>query len=55
MNISFDKIEIFSRNKKKISSEIIDLKKINSLPNLVRKKVLFDIKKITVKKKFLTK
>jgi len=55
MNISFDKIEIFSRNKKKISSEIIDLKKINSLPNLVRKKVLFDIKKITVKKKFFNK
>ena len=36
--ISFDKIEIFSRDKKNINSKIIDLKKINSLPSLEKKK-----------------
>ena len=37
-NIAFDKIEIFKRNKKKISSHIIQLKNINKLsPNLKKK------------------
>ena len=52
-NISFDKIEIFSKNKKKITSKIIDIKKIYSLPKLVKEKVSLDIKKITSKRKFL--
>ena len=52
-NISFDKIEIFSKNKKKVTSKIIDIKKIYSLPKLVKEKVSLDIKKITSKRKFL--
>ena len=51
--ISFNKIEIFSKNKKKVSSKIIDIKKISFLPKLVKKKVILDIKKIISKRKFL--
>ena len=51
-SISFDKIEIFLRDKNKISSKVIDIKKINLLPTIVKNKVLFDIKKITSKRKF---
>jgi|TARA_B110000211_G_scaffold197159_1_gene226528 dihydropteroate synthase len=51
--ISFDKVEIFSRFKGKISSKVIELKNISSLPKLIKKKVLFDLKKITSKRKFL--
>jgi dihydropteroate synthase len=53
--ISFDKLEIFSKNKKKISSKVIDIKKIKFLPKLIKKKVLLDIKKIISKRKFLNK
>ena len=53
--ISFDKIEFFSRKKKKISSKIIDIKKINLLPKLVKDKIVQDIKKITSNRKFLKK
>jgi dihydropteroate synthase len=45
--ISFDKIEIFSKNKKKVTSKIINIKKINFLPREIKKKVFNDIKKIT--------
>ena len=51
--ISFDQVEIFSKKKKKISSKIINIKKINLLSKLTKKKVTLDIKKITSKKKFL--
>ena len=53
--ISFDKIEIFSKDKKKISSKIIDIKKINLLPKLAKTKAILDIKRITSKRKFLRK
>ena len=53
-SISFDKVEIFSRNKNIIISKTIDLKKINFLPKLRKKKILFDIKNITSKKKFFS-
>ena len=53
--ISFDKLEIFTKNKKKIFSKIIDLKKVNSLPKLIRVKIYADIKKISLKRKFLNK
>jgi len=53
--ISFDKIEIFSKNKKKVSFKTIDVKKINFLPKLIKIKITKDIKKITSKKKFLSK
>ena len=47
--ISFDKIEIISRNSKKI----ISINQINDLPELIQKKIKFDIELITrPKKKF---
>jgi dihydropteroate synthase len=51
-SISFDKVEIFLREKKKISSKIIDVKQIKYLPAFVKKKILSDIKIITSKRKF---
>jgi len=53
--ISFDEIEIFIRNKKKIKSKIIKIKNINKLPLLIKKKIFQDIKKITSKREFLRK
>ena len=53
--ISFNKIEIFSKNKKKITSKIINIKKINFLPRLAKIKVTKDIKKITSRRKFFSK
>jgi dihydropteroate synthase len=53
--ISFDQVEIFSKNKNKISSKIINIKKINLLPKLIKNKVALDIKKITSKRNFLNK
>ena len=52
-NISFDQIEVFKKNKKKIVSRIINIKNTNSLPKLARIKVFHDIKKITSRRKFL--
>ena len=54
-NISFDQIEVFSKNEIKITSKIINIKKINFLPSLIKAKVKKDIKKITSKRKFLNK
>ena len=51
-NISFDKIEVFTRNKKKISSKIINIKDIKSLNPNLKSKVLKDIKKISTKRKY---
>ena len=51
--MSFDQIEIFSKNKKKIKSKIINLNEIKFLPNLIKKKIIKDIKIITLKRKFL--
>ena len=53
--ISFNQIEILTRDKKKINSKIIDIKNINKLPLVIRKKILIDIKKITAKREFLKK
>ncbi len=50
-NIAFDKIEIFTRNKNKINSKIINFKKINKLNTLSKKIVLNDLKKIVLKRK----
>ena len=52
-NISFDKVEIFSRNNKSISSKVINLKDIKFLPKSAKRKVLSDIKNIISKRKFL--
>ena len=54
-SISFNQIEIFTRDKKKVVSEIIDIKNINKLPLEIKKKILKDIKKIIVKREFLKK
>ena len=54
-NISFNKIEIFIRDKKKIKSKIIDIKNIEKLPSFIKKKISEDIKKITSKREFLRK
>ena len=53
--ISFNKIEVFSKRKKKITSKIIEIKKINFLPKLAKIKILKDIKKITSRRKFFNK
>ena len=45
--ISFDHIEIISRNSKKK----ISIKKLNSLSGLLKKKIILDLKKITSKRK----
>ena len=47
--ISFDHIEIISRNSKKK----ISIKKLNSLPKKLKKQIVLDLKKITSKKKIL--
>ena len=47
IHISFDHIELISRkSKRKIS-----IKKLNSLPKILKKKILKDLKNITIKKK----
>ena len=53
--ISFDQIEIFSKNKKKIASRTINIKKINFLPKSIKTKVTEDIKKIIIKRNFFNK
>ena len=53
--ISFNQVEIFTRDKKKINSKIIDIKKIKKLPLSIRNKISKDIKKITTKRRFLKK
>ena len=50
--ISFNKLEIFIKDKKKVKSKIIDIKNINELPLDIKKKISSDIKKITKKRKF---
>ena len=49
--ISFDHIEIISRNSKKK----ISIKKLNNLPKLIKKQIVRDLKKITSKKKNFAK
>ena len=49
--ISFDHIEIISRNSKKK----ISIKKLNSLPKKLKKQITLDLKKITSKKKSFAK
>jgi len=52
-SISFNQIEIFIRDKRKVNSKIIDIKNINKLPLEIKKKISIDIKKIITKRKFL--
>ena len=50
-NIAFDKVEIIVRKKNKVSSKMINLKKIDTLSTSSRKKVKQDLKKIVLKRK----
>jgi len=54
-NISFNKIEIFIRDKKKVETKIIELKDVKKLSADIQKKIIKDIKKITSKRKFFKK
>ena len=54
-SISFDQIEIFSRENNKINSKIINIKNIHKLPLEEKKKISKDLKKITSKRKLLRK
>ncbi len=49
-SISFNQVEIFIRDKKKITSKIIDVKSIKTLPSIIKKKIFRDIKKIKAKR-----
>jgi len=51
--VSFNQIEIFTRDKKKINSKIIDIKNIKKLPLIIKKKISKDLIEITKKRKFL--
>ena len=51
-SIAFDTIEIFTRNKKKISSIIINIKKIKNLKKKCKDKVLKDLKIIKAKRNY---
>ena len=54
-NISFDQIEIISKNKKKITTKIINIKKVNLLSKRIKTKITLDIKKIISKRKLYSK
>ncbi len=51
--LSFNQIEIFIKDKKKIISKVINIKSINKQPTVIKKKILRDIKNITSKREFL--
>ena len=51
INIAFDKLEIFTRKKNRISSTFIHFKNINLLSSSCKKKVQMDLKKIISKRK----
>ena len=53
--ISFNQIEIYTREKKKISTKTINIKNIKKLPLIIKKKILQDIKKISSRRKFFKK
>ncbi len=53
--ISFNQIELFIKDKKKVKSKIINIKDIKKLPLVVRKKISKDIKRITARRQFLEK
>ena len=49
-NIAFDKLEIISRKKNKVSSKIINIREINRLNIQSKKKIKKDLKKIILKR-----
>ena len=55
ISISFNQVEIFIKENKKIVSRVIDIKDINKLPLNIKKKISKDLKNITTKRHFLRK
>ena len=53
--ISFNQIELFSRNKKKVKSKIYNIKDIRNLSSKKKKKIIKDLEKIIIKKNFFLK
>ena len=53
--VGFDKIEIFTRNRNKITSKTISIKKINYEKKRLRKKINEDLKKIILRRKNFNK
>ena len=49
--IAFDKVEIFTRNKSKVLTNIINFKEVKNLSSSCKKKVNQDLKKITLNRK----
>ena len=54
-NISFNQVEIYTRNEKNVKSKIIFIKDIRKLPSALKKKVSKDLKKISSKQEFFKK
>ena len=50
-DIAFDKIEIFTRGKKKITSNVIHIKDIKNIKKNIKKVIKKDLKKIISKRK----
>ena len=51
LNTAFDTLEIFTRNKKNISSKFVKIKEINNLSRHTQKKIQKDLKRICLKRK----
>ncbi len=49
-NIAFDKLEIITRNNKKVLSKIININQIKNLNSSTKKKVKEDLKRIVIKR-----
>jgi dihydropteroate synthase len=54
-SISFNQIEILTRENKNVTSKIIDIKNIKKLNSSIKKKIFNDLKKITTKREFYKK
>ena len=52
-SISFNQIEIFIRDKRKIRTKLINLRNIKKLNPILKRKIYKDLKKITAKREFL--
>ena len=50
-NIAFDQLEIFSREKRKVKTRLINIKEINNLNKNIKKIVKYDLKKIISKRR----
>ena len=51
--ISFDKIELLKRSNNNVHSKIVNIKDIKKLNSRLKKKINFDLKKLSVSVKFL--